>query len=105
MTRTFDVEIYLPNSERRFAPEMVANVSILRSTVSDGLVVPIDAMIESESGWHVFVEEESIARRKRVEKVAIHENSVLVTGLEAAERLIVSGQHRLYDGEPIEVIQ
>ncbi len=102
--RTFQVEVEIPNRERKFAPQMIANVKILRQEIEDRVVVPLDALIESESGWYVFVANNEQAHKVNIDKLAIYESQVLIDGLQPNQNLIVVGHQNLSDGDPINII-
>ena len=99
--RTFEVEIEIPNKGRRLAPNMVANIRILQESFEDRVVVPLDALVESEKGWHVFIEENSRARQVAVNKVAVYRDQVMVDGLSRGQQLVVVGQQELSDGDSL----
>lgn len=96
--RTFQVEVVIPNKGRKLAPEMIANVRVLREEFPNSIVVPLDALIESENGWHVFVANQDRAKKVVVDQRAIYRNSVLVEGLSSNDKLIVVGHRNLSDG-------
>lgn len=101
--RTFDIEVEIPNPEQRLAPEMIADLKIRQREFESQIVVPIDVLIESEQGWHVFVEESGRAHKVTVRKLAIYEDTVLVEGLQAGQKLITVGHQNLSDGDPVAV--
>lgn len=105
MNRTFDIEIEMPNPQRRLAPEMVADVKIRQQVFEKQIVVPVDALIETEQGWHVYVEEQGQARKVSVRKLAIYEDVVLVEGLLAGQKLITVGHQNLSEGDPVAVTE
>jgi membrane fusion protein (multidrug efflux system) len=101
-SRTFQIEIKIPNPERKLAPQMIANIRLLRRSYENQIVIPLDAVIESEDGRYVFVASpEKTARKVSLELLAIYEDSVLVQGLTADEDLIVVGQQELTEGDPL----
>lgn len=102
--RTFEVEVDIPNGDRKLAPQMIANVRILRQKIENRLVVPLDALIESEYGWYVFVANNNVANRINIDQVAIYESQVLVDGLQENQELIVVGHQKLSDGDAIRII-
>ncbi len=103
-SRTFQIEIRIPNPKRKLAPQMIANVKLLRRSYENQIVIPLDAVIESEEGRYVFVvSKENTARKMPLELLAIYEDSVLVQGLEANEELIVIGQQELTEGDQLVV--
>ena len=105
LNRTFDIEIEMPNPQRRLAPEMVADVKIRQQVFENQIVVPVDALIETEQGWHVYVEEQGQARKVSVLKLAIYEDVVLVEGLQAGQKLITVGHQNLSEGDPVAVTE
>lgn len=103
-SRTFVVEVLIPNQERKLAPAMVANLHILREIHSEGIVVPLDALVESENGWYVFVRDGDVARKILVRQEAIYEDHVMVSGLKPGSELIYVGQRNLSDGDSVMVV-
>ncbi len=101
--RTFDIEVEIPNPQQRLAPEMVADLKIRQKVFESQIIVPVDALIESEQGWYVFVEESGRAHKVTVHKLAVYEDTVLVEGLEAGQKLITVGHQNLSEGDPVAV--
>lgn len=103
-TRTFMVEAVVKNPNNILAPEMIANVRLLKQYHENSIVVPIDAVIDSETGRYVFIAEGIIARKKMVNIEAIQGSNVLVNGLSVNNNLIVEGQRSLTDGDTLNVV-
>ena len=104
-SRTFQVEIEAANPDGKLAPDMVANLKILRQQYQNRIVLPLDALIESEKGRYVFVENNGIAHKKQVDVVAVYGDSVLVDGLSSQQNLIVLGEHALSDGDTVMIVK
>ena len=102
--RTFQIEIEIPNPKRRLMPNMIANVKLLRRSYKDKIVIPVDAVIDSESGRYVFVKNGLVAQKVPIEFVAVSQDSVLVDGLESGQHLITLGQHELTEGDTLSVM-
>ncbi|RMH61519.1 MAG: efflux RND transporter periplasmic adaptor subunit [Calditrichaeota bacterium] len=103
--RTFDVELTLPPSVKLpLSPQMVANMQIVKQRTENGTVIPLDAIIESEKGRFVFMEDQNIARKHAVTLNAISGDSALVAGINAGDRLIIAGQRQVSDGDSVHVI-
>lgn len=99
--RTFPIEILLDNPEGRLKPQMVANVRVATEKLQGVIVVPQDVVLRTENGYEVFVvtgdSSGSIAEARPVDLGPSFENEVVVaSGLEAGDRLIVTG-HQLVD--------
>jgi len=103
-SRTFQIEIEIANNNRILKPEMIANLKLERRKYENQIVIPIDAVIDSEDGRYVYLVKDNQAQKSFVDIRAIHEDSVLVDGLAPQENLIVLGQHDLTDGDSIEII-
>jgi membrane fusion protein (multidrug efflux system) len=103
--RTFEIEIAIANPSGKLTSEMIADIRLLRRSFQDKIVIPLDALIDSEQGRYVFVANENKAEKKDIQILAVYEDSVLVEGLAAQQNLIVLGQRELSDGDLIETIE
>jgi RND family efflux transporter MFP subunit len=103
--RTFQVEIEVKNPDQKLMPNMIANVKLLKRSFLNKIVIPVDAVIESENGRYVFIEDHNKAKKVQVEFVAVSQDSVLVDGLEPDQHLITLGHHELTEGDSLNVIQ
>jgi len=103
-SRTFQIETEFSNVDNRLAPEMIANVRLLKQKFSDGIVIPIDALIDSEKGRYVFLADQNVAKKKIINIEAFHNDSVLVSGLSAGQELVVTGQRELTEGDTLNII-
>lgn len=117
-SRVFDVEVTIPNPDRRLRPGMIGSVSVrpadARAATASRSVptVPLTAIVKSKSdagGYAAFTIERrgetEIARVRPVELGDVAGNAIeVVKGLTAGERVIVTGATLLVDGEEIRVI-
>jgi membrane fusion protein (multidrug efflux system) len=107
--RTFPIEVSLPNPNGLVKPQMVANMTVTRSTVDEAIVVPQDALIRFENGYVVYVAAErngeSVAEMREVVLGASRRNLVVIDdGVHAGDRLIVVGHKEVEDGDRIRVV-
>jgi RND family efflux transporter MFP subunit len=107
--RTFPVELTMPNPGGVVKPEMVANISVVRRTLEQAVVVPQDAIVRVEDGYVVFVVEgegeERVARARPIVLGPSQSNQVVVReGLSAGEELVVVGQNQVADGDRVRVV-
>lgn len=103
-TRTYEVEITVPNPRRQILPSMIATVKTLQAEIPDAITVPLFAVIPRGDFSVVFVEEDGKARERLVEFGVLDGSRVqIVKGIEPNERLIVEGQRELADGEAVRV--
>jgi membrane fusion protein (multidrug efflux system) len=103
-TRTYNVEITVPNPNLEILPSMIATVRSLRTEIAGAITIPLVAVIPRGDYSLVFVEEDGKARERLVEFGILVGNGVqILKGLEPGDRLIVEGQRELADGEPVQV--
>ena len=76
----------------------------MRKEHQNQIVVPLDALIESENGWYVYVREGNVARRVKIKYLDISQDNVLIEGLQPGQELIVVGHRELADGDSISVV-
>ncbi len=102
--RTFPVEVVIANPDHIIKPNMLARLHIQRVKYENGIVVPRDVLIETETGKRVFIAENGYARLRKVEIIAAAENQALIQGdVHFGDMLIVRGHRDLVNGEKIEV--
>lgn len=109
-SRTFSIEVVLPNPDRIIKPGMIANMVVLTGRIEDAIVVPQEAVVRSEDGYQVFVVEESegrnVARVRNVELGPAGEDRVVITaGLDTGDRVVTVGQLKLGNGDPVAVVE
>ncbi|MFQ5604309.1 MAG: efflux RND transporter periplasmic adaptor subunit [bacterium] len=103
-SRTFPIEIAIKNRKRQLKPEMYANIKIKKAQLENVVVIPRDAIIETETGKYVFVDKGNLAVKRQVRIGGSYNNQIWITeGLAGGERLIVVGHRDLVDGERIAV--
>lgn len=107
--RTFPVEFVIRNPGRAIKPAMVANVSVVRRTLQDVLVIPQDAVVRVENGYVAFVAVEGTdgvrVERRTLTLGPSQANTVVVTdGLEGGDRLVVVGQKQVAAGDRVRVV-
>ena len=107
-SRTFPIEVRMPNPRGLIKPQMVADVSVERRSFEEA-VVPQDALVRVEDGYVVFVVVEegdaSVARARRVELGPAQRNlAVIESGLEIGDRLVVVGQKSVAGGDRVRVV-
>lgn len=107
MTRTFTVEINLPNKDMRVRPGMFARVS-MNFGVENRVVVPDQAIVKQPGSGvrFVYVYDNGKAILKQVELgKRIDDEYELISGVEENDKVVVAGQSRLSNGSEVEVIK
>lgn len=108
-SRTFPIELTLPNPGGRIKPEMVASINVVRRVREDVVVIPQDAMVRVEDGYVVFVAAErggeAVAEARSVTIVSNQNNRAVVSeGIAPGDRLVVVGQQQVADGDRIRIV-
>jgi RND family efflux transporter MFP subunit len=117
-SRVFDVEVTIPNTDGRLRPGMIGTVAVGQASRDDRalahrpLAVPLSAVVRSEAGGGQFavlvVERENaldVARLRRVELGEVMGNVIAVLkGVDAGQRVVVSGATLVVDGDPVRVL-
>ncbi len=107
MTRTFQVEVEVPNRGELLRPGMFTRASIDFGEV-EAFVIPANTILlqEGTNIRYVFVEENGRARRVNVVPGARFDDMVEVNSdlLREGDRLIVQGQARLSDNDRVTVV-
>ncbi len=110
-TRTFEVEVVVPNPGRIIKPEMVANIEIVRQDHEDALFIPQDALVRVEDGYVAYVvaqdeEGRTVAQARSLTLGPAQRNLVLVRdGLSEGEELLVVGHTQVADRDQIRVVE
>lgn len=103
-TRTFITEVLLENGEGLLKPGMTARVRMVRDTYPEAVAVPLFSVLTLENQRFVVVEEGGAARVRPVTLGVLQGDMVhVVSGLSAGDRLIVTGQRDLREGQRVNV--
>ncbi|MEZ4460293.1 MAG: efflux RND transporter periplasmic adaptor subunit [bacterium] len=109
-TRTFPVEIHVPNPDLEILPGMRASVVVPRKDYGQIVVVPRDAILEGFNRQEAMVLGDKVddgykAVLRAVELGPSQGTDVAVlSGLSAGEQLIVKGHRSLADGAKVRVV-
>ncbi len=113
-SRTFQVEVTLPNPQGLLKSGMVATLVLGQARLATPLmVVPISAIVSAGDGsktFSVFLAEhdgeKDVARRRTVQPGAAFGNMVAVTkGVNVGDRVLVNGATLVNDGQVVRIIQ
>ena len=108
VTRSAYTEVTLSNPDHSLKPGMFAEIDIVVVSSKGAVVVPKEAILEdsdSKSSF-VFVVEGASAVKKVVETGISQQGLVEVkSGLTFGEKMVVTGQHYLKDGDRVEVVE
>ncbi|WP_418990893.1 efflux RND transporter periplasmic adaptor subunit [Alistipes sp.] len=104
-TRTFKVEVKVPNASRTLRPGMYARTRFNMGH-KEGVLVP-DVSVQKQVGTaerYVYVVRDSVAERRSVEVGRQVGNRVdILSGVAPGERVATTALSKLYDGAPVEI--
>jgi membrane fusion protein (multidrug efflux system) len=106
LARLFDLELSVPNLDRRILPGMFARVELIKHVFNQALAVPLYAIITQGDERFVFIENNGRAEKRNITLGTLVGWEVQITsGLKPGDRVIVVGHRLLDDGQAIEVIK
>ena len=109
-TRSYTVEISVPNPRRRLRDGMVAEATITTNATTSAILVPAAAVLHEgtvNGATIVYVVDHDGARvhARRVTTGGARGDSLeIASGLDASERVVVAGQQRLREGAAIKLV-
>lgn len=104
-TRNFELRVVIPNPQEKLKEGMFARGNILLAKKERAVLLPKDAAVRDERGaLHAFVVEGDTVRQRDISVglQAVNQYEV-VSGLSAGEKVVVSGQAGLRDGDKVSV--
>lgn len=107
ISRTFSVEVRVPNSDELLRPGMFCRATFNTGETEAIIVSSLAVLkVQGANDRYVFIEKNGKAKRVNVELGRRFDDKVelLSNGLKEGDRLIVSGQARLVDGVSVKVI-
>ncbi|SMG50228.1 efflux RND transporter periplasmic adaptor subunit [Sphingobacterium psychroaquaticum] len=103
-TRTLLVKGVADNPSRKLIPGTFASVTFPLETLSDGLLVPAEALIPVQNGKKIFVMRGGKAKEIMVETGGRTDSHVLISaGIIAGDTVLTSGVMSLRDGASVQV--
>jgi membrane fusion protein (multidrug efflux system) len=108
--RTFDIEIDIPNKEKRIKPNLVAKLEINDYSQEDAKLIPANVIQENSKGEKfVFVlseveDNEATVIRRQIETGKKYEGQIeVLSGLEDGETIVKEGALTLKDGSKVKI--
>lgn len=104
-TGTFRTIVEVRDPAHRVKPGMFARVRVQYDQRADALLVPKQAVLEEDDEAAVFVVQDSMAVRRVVTTGYANGDRIeIVDGIQAGERVVVTGQSTLQDSARVEII-
>jgi RND family efflux transporter MFP subunit len=108
ISRTASVEITIDNPSHKLKPGMFAKVTLPVEVHEDAILVRRSAVLEDRisGGKSLFVINGNVSARREVETGLAKSDVIeILSGLQPGEKVVVSGQHYLEDGERVQVVK
>lgn len=106
-TRTFIIEVRVPNKKERLHPGMFARVS-LKLGEKEALIVPAITVLQQAgtNERYVMLHENGKARKLTVQILSRHDDQLEIYSpqLKGGEQLIYAGQGKIENGDPVQVV-
>jgi RND family efflux transporter MFP subunit len=106
-TGTYPVKIEIDNADGTLKPGMTTSVKFVDSSNSNTFVVDRNTVLENETEKYVYVLDGADKVKKSVVETGIDNGEYieLVSGVSAGDKVVVSGQDYLSDGEQVNVVE
>lgn len=102
----FQVDVIFDNEETQYKAGMVAQAILEETVVEEALLIPTEALVETNDEAYVFVADEGTAKRVDVTVVDMQSEQTAVEGeLNEGDQIITGGQLILTDGSKINVVE
>ncbi len=111
-TGTVKLRATFPNTDERLFPNEFVNAHLLLDTLRNAIIVPSPAVQNGPNGAFLYVIERTQEKGKQVEKVAVRnvqtgyahaEKTVISSGLNDGDQVVVDGTDRLKDGAVVTI--
>ncbi|MFV0503502.1 MAG: efflux RND transporter periplasmic adaptor subunit [Lachnospirales bacterium] len=104
-TNTFPIKISIENPSHQIKPGMFADITFLLEKADDTIVIPRNTVLNSESGYYVFVVEDDAAISKSV-KLGVDNGEYveIVEGISLNDTLITTGQDYVHNNEKVNIV-
>ncbi len=99
----FEVEVVVPNGDRRLRPGMSVAAAIVTQTLSNAVRIPLEAIVERDGKPVAYFADAGLARAVPLELAIRVGDEVLVSAEFPYRELIVRGQRDLAEGAAIRV--
>ena len=99
MSNSYNVNVSFKNIDKKVILGMVADVEILIDEISNAIVISRKLILEDESGYYVFLNNDGVANKQYVEFSSSYNGDVLIdSGINVGDQIIINGYRRLSDG-------
>lgn len=106
LSRTFRMEIELPNPAEKLRPGLIAQVKVSDGNKEPVIAIPLDAVTGFGASPTVFVVKDAMAERRIIKTGKLMEERVeILEGLAPGDLVVVAGQEYLSHGDRVLIAQ
>ncbi len=106
MARLYNLDLMIENTTGEILPDMFARIEIVKQEVSEGISIPLYAVISRGETNIVYVVNSEKAHRREVELGLQEGWMVQITkGLKSGDKVIVVGHRDVNDEQPVNVVR
>jgi multidrug efflux system membrane fusion protein len=96
-----------PNTDRHFWPGQAIRTQLILETLQNALLVPTASISLGQSGYYVYVmnpADDTVALRAVTPGEHAGDNTIITSGLQVGEQVVVTGQYMLKPGDTVKVV-
>lgn len=103
---TITLQGEFPNTDRFLWPGQFVNATVVLAETADTILVPSSALAETQDGVSVFIAkpDNTVEMRKVTTGRKIGPETVIEKGVSTGEKIITSGQIKLFPGVPVKIV-
>jgi len=106
IARLYRMELELDNNSRDILPGMFIRAEVVKKTVTDAITIPFYSVISRNDEQYVYVEEDGVAIKRKVELGIMEKWMVEVTnGLQPHDNLVIEGHRDIENKQKINVVK
>jgi len=104
-TLTFPIEVEIVNNRQpKLKPGMVARLKIQTGNHSQVIVIPQEIILKEEGSYFVFVVQNSIAHKVKINPGPVIDSQVIVkNGLLSGDLIVTVGSHAILEGTKVKI--
>ena len=104
--RLYNLELEINNSGGEVLDGMFVRADVVKKQVNDTLAVPFYSVISRNDEQYVFIEEEGLAKKRKVSLGIMEKWMVqITTGLNPGDRLLIEGHRAVEDNQQVKIIK
>lgn len=103
-TGSVTVQATIDNSENLLSPGMFVTINQIIQEDPNALIIPEQAVVASLQGSYVFVIKNGVAKSIKITLGHRRQGYVQIHGLKLGDEVVIAGQQKLQDGNPVIVL-